>query len=251
MTSFLRTWRFCRVSRGTGDPVRWCKTRMRSVRFWRVPGNVCLRLLGTGYRVCGSDWAEYETRVFNLAHPGLEPAVVIDPMTITLPHVEGVMLSKLRGEALRKASAAAFAELGRFHRINARMIHSDPHAGNFLHSASEGRCRIIDFETAPLGNSDPGLGRAMDFAILAMDLVRIDRALQNEVVLNEWSAAYDLDDVYCPARERMASPPCRLRFYWRLIGLSPRVATGGNLGISGSMSKDSKPLISTPSRSSS
>jgi hypothetical protein len=228
MNGFLRSWKFCQVKREVGEAPRWRKTRMKRVWLWLVPGNICLRLLGTGYRVCGNDWAEYETRIFNLVHPGPDPAVIVGPTTVLLPHLEGIPLANLRGESLRQASIAAFEELGRFHRISPRMIHGDPHAGNFLHQAQEGRCRIIDFETAPLRSVSPELGRAMDYAILAKDLARMEPTLNSGEILNEWAAAYQLDDAHCPARKQMTSPPRRLRIYWWLLGLSPNLASATN-----------------------
>lgn len=220
MKGFLRSWKLCHTERESGPGSLWRKTRLKRARLLISPGNGVLRCFGTGYRVCRADWAEYETTVFKAIHPDVGAPEIIHPSAIRLPHLDGKPLSHHRGTALATAAILAFAELGRFHRAGDFMIHGDPHAGNFLHDEASGRCRIIDFETAPLAGGCPNRARAFDFAILLSDLVRRDHDLLTDERFEEWSAAYGSDETRCPVRILLATASWRLRLYWWLLGYS-------------------------------
>jgi hypothetical protein len=218
MKGFLRSWKLCHTERESGPDSPWRKTRLKRARLLILPGNWVLWCLGTGYRVCGADWAKYETTVFKAIHPDVHAPEIIHPAAIRLPHLEGKPLSSLHGPALATAAVRAFAEMGRFHRAGVCMIHGDPHAGNFLYDEAAGRCRMIDFETAPLSGSCPDRSRACDFAILLLDLVRRDPKLLTPDRFCEWYAAYGSDEARCPVRHLFASASWQLRLYWRLLG---------------------------------
>lgn len=218
MNALLRSWKLCRVCRDPADANKWRKQRLKRCWLYIAPGNLVLRFLHTGYRVCDVDWAEYECRIFREVHPDLCSPQVIDSRTIVLPHLDGVTLSQTQADDLRFASVAAFAELGRFHRVNPHMIHGDPHTGNFLYDESTQRCRILDFETAPLDTAIAQRSRAMDFAILLMDLVRREPLLLSEEMFGKWATAYQIDDAECGIRALLSTPDWRLRCYWFLLG---------------------------------
>ena len=222
MNALLRSWKLCRVSRDPADANMWRKQRLKRCWLYIAPGNLVLRFLNAGYRVCNADWAEYECRIFRQVHPDLTAPQVINSRTIVLPHLDGVTLSQMQADELRVASVTAFAELGRFHRINSQMIHGDPHTGNFLYDATTQRCRILDFETAPLHTACARRSRAMDFAILLLDLVRREPLLLSQEMFAEWAKAYHLDDADCGIRGLLSTPDWRLRCYWFLLGYPAR-----------------------------
>jgi hypothetical protein len=218
MKGFLRSWKLCHTERESGPDSPWRKSRLKRAWVIIIPGNWVLKSLGVGYRVCGADWAEYETTVFKAIHPDVDAPEIIHPAVIRLPNLEGKPLSQHHGAALANAAIFAFAELGRFHRAGDCMMHGDPHSGNFLHDETAGRCRIIDFETAPLAKACLDRARAFDFAILLLDLVRRDPDLLTPERFREWFAAYGSDEARCPVRVLFATASWRLRLYWWLLG---------------------------------
>lgn len=216
MKSWLRSWKFCEVSRMEVDGVPgWRKHRLKLAAILIPPGNGSLNFLRSGCEMVGRGWAEHEVSVFRRTHADVAEARVLDHTTIWLPHLPG---QELRTVCNPESAKQAFTELGRFHRLHERSIHGDPHAGNFLHHRDEHLCRIIDFETTAPAAMNPAQGRARDFAILALDLWKHGCALTGE--FNGWWDAYGGETDDCPIAELFLHPGYRLGIYWRLLGYS-------------------------------
>jgi tRNA A-37 threonylcarbamoyl transferase component Bud32 len=215
MSGWLRSWKLCEISPHLLDGVAgWTKRRLRRADFLIPPGNVFLEAIHSGCRMAGAGWAQHEVGFFNKAHDEVAEARCLDSRTIWLPHLPGI---ELRQALETTASSAAFAELGRFHRLGA--IHGDPHGGNFLYAAEDDRCRIIDFETTPPRGMNPAQSRARDFAILALDLWKHGHGSADD--FRSWLQAYGGDDELCPVERLFRHPGFRLRQYWKWLGYLP------------------------------
>jgi hypothetical protein len=177
------------------------------------PGNLFMGVVNSGCRMLGSGWAESEVAVFRRTHRDFAAPRILNRHTIWLPHLPG---QELRRALSTEAILSAFHELGRFHRLAERSIHGDPHAGNFLHDATSGRCRIIDFETTLPDQMESPQGRARDFAILALDLWQRRAGTLDD--LKDWQDAYGNDEDFCPVGSLFRKPGCLLRCYWQLLG---------------------------------
>jgi len=227
MKGWLRSWKLCEVSRATIDGVAgWNKHRLKRAAFLIPPGNVFLQATDAGCRMLGSEWAEHEIAVFRRTHDDVAPARRIDETTIWLPHLPGVELREMPED---RAILQAFEELGRFHRLGAKSVHGDPHAGNFLYDREGGRCRIIDFETALPGGMEAAQGRACDFAILALDLSKLGHGTSDAFAT--WRKAYGESEEFCPIDRLFRSPGLRLRQYWQWLGYN--LQRQGRAGIPG------------------
>ncbi len=198
----------------------WRKRRMAGTGWLLPPGNLFMRTIGASCQMLGRDWAEHEVQLFRSSHPGFPEPRVLDPRTIWLPHLPGEMLSSLRGADLKEAAGSAFAELARFHRLSARTLHGDPHAGNFLYDREARRCRIIDFETNAPAKTNAAVARAQDLLILALHLARLDGSTLEH--LPAWRQAYGGTENDCPVAAMLRSPPAGLRLYWYLLGYRAR-----------------------------
>ena len=219
MKGWLRSWKLCEVTPEViGGVAGWRKHRLKHASLLISPGNVFLKVIDSGCRMLGAGWAEHEVTVFRRAHEDVAPPRCLDRNTIWLPHLPG---SELRESPEDEAILSAFAELGRFHRLDERSIHGDPHAGNFLFDRENSRCRIIDFETTLPNQMESTQGRARDFAILALDLWQRGRGSADD--FSSWRGAYGEDEEFCPIGRLFRDPGFLLRSYWRLLGYLPPV----------------------------
>ena len=217
MKGWLRSWKLCDVSQATVDGVAgWKKRRLKRAAFLIPPGNFFLGAIDSGCRMLGSGWADHEVAVFRRTHDDVARPRRIDETTIWLPHLPGVELREMPEE---RPILQAFEELGRFHRLGARSVHGDPHAGNFLYDREGDRCRIIDFETALPSGMEAAQGRARDFAILALELPRLGNGATDRYAA--WREAYGECGEYCPIDRLFQSPGFRLRQYWQWLGYNP------------------------------
>ncbi len=218
MSGRLRSLSLCRIRPETRDGTPgWRKARLKRAAWMIPPGNLLLRFLDIGYVVCGRDWARHETETFRRAHADFAEPRIISETEIWLPHLPGVPLAELTPQAQENARIAAFAELGRLHRLG--LGHGDPHRRNLLYDGASGRCRIIDFETRFIAFDRRA--QALDAAILALDFARSENHPSvNRVDLSP-VAGLDNPAVEALAREFIESPGARLRYYWRLLGYRP------------------------------
>lgn len=216
MNGWLRSWKLCDVTPMEVDGVAgWRKHRLKRAAILIPPGNLSLNFLSSGCEMVGKGWARHEVSVFRRTHDDVPEARVLDDTTIWMPNLPG---QEVRTVCTPESATQAFAELGRFHRLNDRSIHGDPHAGNFLHDRDDNRGRIIDFETTAPARMDPAQGRARDFAILALDLWKHGCDLAREY--DRWWEAYGGEPDDCPVAGLFHRPGCRLGVYWRLLGYS-------------------------------
>ena len=223
MNGWLRSWKLCEVCPEAHEGVAgWRKHRLKRAALVIPPGNLFMDAMNSGCQMLGSGWAEAEVSVFRRTHQDFTLPRILGRETIWLPHLPGL---ELRQTPLPDAILAAFHELGRFHRLAERSIHGDPHAGNFLHDATSGRCRIIDFETTLPNKMESSQGRARDFAILALDLWQRRAGTPDD--FKSWRDAYGNDRDFCPVGRLFRSPGCFLRCYWRLLGYRPPLISEG------------------------
>jgi hypothetical protein len=214
--SWLRSWKLCAVRRLELDGIPgWEKRRLRRAAWLLPPGNAFLRGIDAGCRMLGREWIEHECRVFRTTHPCLPPPRIIGDR-LWLPHLGGTELRSLPAARLSQAALAAFAELGRFHRLGDDFFHGDPHAGNFLHDEESGSCRLIDFETTVPAEIEPADARARDFMLLALDLWRHLGITRGE--LRPWREAHGMAERDCAIDRLLHRPGFRLRCYWRWLG---------------------------------
>jgi hypothetical protein len=219
MSGCLRSLKLCSIRREVRAGVEgWLKTRLSRAAWLVPPGNAFLRVMGVCYRVCGRDWARYETTTFRRAHPQFAEPVILSARQIWLPDLPGRVVAEL-GLAesgpgrWAEVRAAAFAELGRLHRLG--LMHGDPHRGNFLHDEPTGRCHILDFETyVPMAND---LVSAFDAALLVLDFRR-DAAGASGEAWREWLEAMGNPEIAALTIRLLERPGWRLRRYWRLLG---------------------------------
>ena len=220
MSGCLRSLKLCMVRpEARAGVAGWVKTRLRRARWLVPPGNAVLRLWGAGYRVCGRDWARYETDTFGRVHPEFAAPAMLTRETIWLPDLPGRVLKDLGPERRAAALPAAFAELGRLHRLG--LAHGDPHPGNFLQDAG-GRCRILDFETrAPAADVRT---MALDAAILVLDFLRDEAVRVSAGDWRSWPESMGNPQIAAETIRLLERPGRRLRLYWRMLGYRLPVA---------------------------
>lgn len=215
MNGALRSLKLCEVVRVGTDG--WRKQRLRRA-WWMIPaGNLLLWLLGVDYRMAWNRWAKHEATTFRKAHPEFPSPRVLSRAVLWLPDIPGRTFPELSPDELEVAALSAFAELGRFHRLEGAPTHGDPHAGNFLYDGSEGRCRIIDFETGRAKGRRPH-SRAFDFAILMLDLRKRYPSLATNERIACWFLAYDRHEDRLAMQEWLRRPGLRMKIYLHLLG---------------------------------
>jgi hypothetical protein len=167
------------------------------------------------------EWRSWEIDCFHRLHGDAFAIFAYGSQTICAEEVPGTSLSQhLKAGTLAPAMLAAAArELRRAHEcpcdtFGGPWSHGDPHAGNFIYDAAQGRARLIDFEV----RHRPGLAveerHADDLLVLLQDLVgRVSRASWLPFA-RTFLEAYAQPEILACLRPRLVDPRGFARLWW-------------------------------------
>lgn len=170
-----RAWPVTRDGR-----VLWHKRRRRGMSLALLGGNAFLALAHSRLRmfVDRGAWRRWEVECFCRLHAPLHEAGEVDSWEVWFDALPGTGYRELlaRGNLTGPALEAAARELHRAHALivpstGERLSHGDPHMGNLLYDAREGRAYLIDFEQAHARGVDARWRHADDLIVFVLDLL--------------------------------------------------------------------------------
>ena len=164
----------------------WIKRRRAASGPVMALANRFFALVGNPVRTLrDAAWQQWEVACFQQLHGGEYRAFRCGDRAVGADELPGLSLSHhlSAGSLTPEMLAAAGRELRRAHAwrcdaFGGAWSHGDPHSGNFIYDAANGRARLIDFEVMHHASLSAGDRHANDLVVFLQDLMgRIDAGL--------------------------------------------------------------------------
>ncbi|HWL54521.1 MAG TPA: hypothetical protein VNQ90_18925 [Chthoniobacteraceae bacterium] len=174
------------------------------------------------------EWQQCEVSCYRLLHGGEGFEVFAQaPATVWAEQLPGVPLDHhaFGGTLTLEMVRAAGRELKRGHALRDPVTgslwsHGDPHLGNFIYDACEGRARLIDFEVHHRHEMSEAECHADDLLVVLLDLLGHGEEVGWLEAIPSFLAAYWSEGVAPAAglrellRERVGEPKGLSRLWW-------------------------------------